>query len=118
MVPTGLLRDSASHRSKAEKHYLTFVRRASVTSPLISTVWWFRPYKPYIFWKHLIQGYQNWYYQVSHTQIHKYKYTNTQIHKYTNTAYDKVPESPNMLYIFEESIVQGYFLSVAQLYKV
>ena len=45
----------------------------------ISTVWWFRPYKPYIFWKHLIQGYQNWYYQVSHTQIHKYKYTNTQI---------------------------------------
>ena len=28
-----------------------FVRPASVTSPLISTIWCFRPYKPYIFWK-------------------------------------------------------------------
>ena len=27
------------------------VRPASVTSPLISTLWCFRPYKPYIFWK-------------------------------------------------------------------
>ena len=26
------------------------VRPASVTSPLISTIWCFRPYKPYIFW--------------------------------------------------------------------
>ena len=26
----------------------------------------------------------------------KNKYTNTQTHKYTNTAYDKVPERPNM----------------------
>ena len=26
-------------------------RPASVTSPLISTVWSFKPYKPYIFWK-------------------------------------------------------------------
>ena len=25
-----------------------------------------------------------------------------------NTLYDKVPERPNMLYIFEERIVQGY----------
>ena len=49
----------------------------------ISTLWCFRPYKPYIFWKLLVPGYQNWYYQVSHTQIHKYKYTNTQIHKYS-----------------------------------
>ena len=81
---------------------------ALVTFPLISTVWWFRPYKPYIFWKHLIQGYQNWYCQVSNTQIHKYKHTNTQIHKYTNKAHDKVPERPNMLYIFEKRIVQGY----------
>ena len=31
-----------------------------------------------------------------------------QKYKYTNTAYDKVPERPNMLYIFEERIVQGY----------
>ena len=31
-------------------------------------------------------------------QTRKYKNTNTQ---YTNTAYDKVPERPNMWYIFE-----------------
>ena len=31
--------------------------------------------------------------------------TNTQIHKYTNKAHDKVPERPNMLYIFEKRIV-------------
>ena len=40
------------------------------------------------------------------------KYTNTntqiQIHKYTNRAYHKVPERPNMWYIFEKMIVQGY----------
>ena len=30
-----------------------------------------------------------------------------QIHKYTNTAYDEVPERPNMWYIYER-IVQGY----------
>ena len=40
--------------------------------------------------------------------IHKYTNTNTQIHKYTNKAHDKVPERPNMLYIFEKRIVQGY----------
>ena len=38
----------------------------------------------------------------------KHANTKIQIHKYTNTAYDKVPESPNMLYIFEKRIVQGY----------
>ena len=37
--------------------------------------------------------------------MHKYKNTNT---KYTNTAYDEVPEGPNMWYIFEKRIVQGY----------
>ena len=31
-----------------------------------------------------------------------------QIHKYANTAYDKVPERPNMWYIFEMRIVKGY----------
>ena len=36
----------------------------------------------------------------------KTKIQNTQIHKYTNTAYDEVPERPNMWYIFEERIVQ------------
>ena len=38
------------------------------------------------------------------------KNTNTQIqiHKYTNTAYDEVPERPNIWYVFEKRIVQGY----------
>ena len=45
-------------------------------------------YKPYIFWKILVQGYQIWYYQVSHTQIHKYKYTNTQIQHITKCQKD------------------------------
>ena len=37
-------------------------------------------------------------------------YTNTEIHihKYTYTAYNKVPERPNMWHIFEKKIVQGY----------
>ena len=34
--------------------------------------------------------------------------TNTQIRKYRKTAYDKVPEGPNLCYIFETRIVQGY----------
>merc|ERR1712105_217589 len=33
----------------------------------------------------------------------KYKYTHTK-----NTAYDQVPETPNMWHIFEKRIVQGY----------
>ena len=37
---------------------------------------------------------------MSNEQIHKYKYT--------NTAYDEVPERPNMWYIFEKRIFQGY----------
>ena len=41
-------------------------------------------------------------------QKRKYKNKKTQIHKYTNTAYDEVPERPNMWYIFEKRIVQGY----------
>ena len=49
--------------------------------------------------------------QVAFT-LHCTKYTNTnsntQIHKYTNTAYDEMPERPNMWYIFEKRIVQGY----------
>merc|ERR1712055_836468 len=40
--------------------------------------------------------------------IHKYTNTNTQRHKDTYTAYDKVPERPNMCYIFEKRLVQGY----------
>ena len=42
---------------------------------------------------------------MSNAQVQKYKY-NT--HKYTNTAYDEVPERPNMWYIFERRIVQGF----------
>ena len=38
-------------------------------------------------------------------QTQKYKY---KIHKCTNTVYDEVPERPNMWYIFEKRIVQGY----------
>ena len=41
-------------------------------------------------------------------QTRKYKNTNTQIHKYTNTAYDMVLEKPNMWYIFEKRVFQGY----------
>ena len=38
----------------------------------------------------------------------KHANTKIQIHKYTNTLYDEVPERPNMWYIFEKRIVQGY----------
>ena len=38
----------------------------------------------------------------------KYTNTNTEIQKYTNRANDEVPERPNMWYIFEKRIVQGY----------
>ena len=41
-------------------------------------------------------------------QICKYKNTNTQIRKYTNTVNDKVPQRPNMWYIFERRFLQGY----------
>ena len=42
------------------------------------------------------------------SQTCKCNNTNTQIHKYTITSYDEVPERPNMWYIFEKRIVQGY----------
>ena len=42
---------------------------------------------------------------MSNAQVQKYKY-NT--HKHTNTAYDEVPERPNMWYIFEKGIAQGF----------
>ena len=45
---------------------------------------------------------------VKTVQIQKHKYTNTQTCKYTNTAYDEVPERPNMQYILKKRIVQGY----------
>ena len=46
------------------------------------------------------------------SQMRKYK--NRNLHKYSA----KMPERLNTLYIFEERIVQGYFLSLAQFYKV
>merc|ERR1711888_79634 len=48
--------------------------------------------------------------RISKLIIPSVSYTNTQIqiHKCTNTAYDEVPERPNMWYIFEKRIVQGY----------
>ena len=42
---------------------------------------------------------------MSNALIQKYKY---KILKFTNTADDEVPERPNMWYIFEKRIVQGY----------
>ena len=50
---------------------------------------------------------------ISMSQTRKYK-----IHKYSKTVYVEMSERPNMWYIFEESIVQGYLLNLAQLYKV
>ena len=47
------------------------------------------------------------------TQIQKHKYKNTNT-KYTNTAYDEAPERPNMWYIFEKKIVQGYHILYSQ----
>ena len=67
-----------------------------------------RPNMWHIFEKGIVQRYRIWYFHVSNMQIQKYKYTNTQIHKYTNTAYDEVPERPNMWHIFEKRIVQGH----------
>ena len=48
-------------------------------------------------------------------QTPKYKNTNLE---YTNTSFAEMPERSNMWYIFEKRIVQGYLLSLAQLYKV
>ena len=48
-------------------------------------------------------------------RTHKYKNTNTQIHKYTNTAYDEVPERPNMWYIFEKRI--QLIIDVSSVYR-
>ena len=47
-------------------------------------------------------------------QTPKYKNTNLE---YTITAFAKMPERSNKWYIFDW-IVQGYLLSLAQLYKV
>ena len=53
----------------------------------------------------LLRGIKN---DIHKCQTRKSKYTYIQVYKYTNTAYDEVPERPNMWYIFEKRIVQGY----------
>merc|ERR1712130_1068805 len=55
--------------------------------------------------KGLFKGIKNY---IPICRTRKYTNTNTEIHKYTNTAYDEVPDRPNMWYIFEKRIVQGY----------
>jgi len=47
-----------------------------------------------------------WTLKYTNTQTQIHKYTNTQIHKYTNTAFYKVPDIPNICYIFEKPRVQ------------
>ena len=64
------------------------------TSPFISTVWCSRPYKPYIFWKLVIQWWQWPRRRQRHTDTDKYKY--------------RVLPRPNVCYIFEKHEVQGY----------
>ena len=44
---------------------------------------------------------------IPNCQIPKYTNTQIQIHKYTNTAYDEMPEIPNICCIFEQLVVQG-----------
>ena len=51
------LQNSAFQQSKWAEPYLPFVvPHPSVTSPLISTIWCFRPYKPYSFCEDIIQA--------------------------------------------------------------
>ena len=55
--------------------------------------------------KELLRGIKNY---IPICRTRKYTNTNTEIQKYTNRANDEVPERPNMWYIFEKRIVQGY----------
>ena len=50
----------------------------------------------------LFKGTKNDIHMCQIAKMQKYK------HKYTNTAYEKVPERPNMWYIFEKRIVHRY----------
>ena len=67
-----------------------------VTSYLLSTIWYIKPYKTTYFLKAYDQRQCS---QVSESQIHKYIYT--------NTASIKVADRPNMCYIFEKVMVRG-----------
>ena len=59
----------------------------------------------YIFRKEMVRGHQKQCSQLSDMQIQIHKNTNTHIHKYTNTDSVKVPNRPNMAYIFEKVMV-------------
>ena len=60
-----------------------------VTSPFISIVWCFRPYKPYIFWKLII-----WWWQWPRRIL-----TERQRHTYTDKDKYKVLPRPNAIFI-------------------
>ena len=68
-----------------------------VTSPFISIVWCFRPYKPYIFWKLII-----WWWQWPRRIL-----TKRQRHTYTDKDKYKVLPRPNVCYIYQKQRVQA-----------
>ena len=53
----------------------------------------------------MVRGHQKQCSQLSDMQLQIHKNTNTHIHKYTNTDSVKVPNRPNMAYIFEKVMV-------------
>ena len=72
-----------------------FTRLCDTSTHIISTIWPFRPYQSYIFWKLLGQGYQN---------------------KYTETPYDKVPKNQHVMYFWKEIIENGIPIIQTQKY--
>ena len=74
----------------------------TVTSPFISTVWCFRPYKPYIFWKLII-----WWWQWPRRILTK-RQIQRQRHTYTDKDKYKVLPRPNVCYIYQKQGVQGF----------
>ena len=80
--------------------YCSFV--SMVTSPFISIVWCFRPYKPYIFWKLIIWWWQWPRRRLTKRQIQRQRHPDTDKDKY------KVLPRPNICYIFHKQGVQGF----------
>ena len=75
---------------------------SSVTFPFISTVWCFRPYKPYIFWKLIIWWWHWPRRRLTKRQIQRQRHPDTDKGKY------KVLPRPNICYIFHKQGVQGF----------
>ena len=79
---------------------------SSVTFPYISTVWCFRPYKPYIFWKLII-----WWWHWPRRRLTK-RQVQRQIQRQRHTEADKdkykVLPRHNVSYIFQKQGVQGF----------